>query len=50
MLSCMNSLSQDDVLTTGGGDKDVSFLTSLIHGGDLIAYRATVKTRGLNCG
>lgn len=38
-----NLLSQDDVLTASGGDKDVSFLTSFIHGRYLVAY----KERGL---
>lgn len=33
--------AQDDVLTAGGGDKDVSLLTGLIHGGDLITCTAT---------
>lgn len=33
--------AQDDVLTAGGGDKDVSLLTGLVHGGDLITCTAT---------
>lgn len=39
--SWSNLLSQDDVLTASGGDKDVSFLASLVHGGHLVTYGAT---------
>lgn len=28
--------AEDDVLAAGGGDKDVSLLTGLVHGGDFI--------------
>lgn len=35
-LSCVDVLAQNDVLTAGGGNKDVSFLARLIHGGDLV--------------
>ncbi len=45
IISLSNLPSQDDVLTAGGGDEDVSFLASLIHGGDLVTYRGTERER-----
>lgn len=44
-----NVLSQDDVLAASGGDEDVSFLTSLVHGGNLVTYKAT-EGEDLYCG
>lgn len=44
-----NVLSHDDVLAASGGDEDVSFLTSLVHGGDLVTYKATER-EDLYCG
>lgn len=34
--SRVDVLGHDDVLTAGGGNKDVSLLARLIHGGDLV--------------
>lgn len=46
----VNLLSLNDVLTASGGDKDVPFLRSLVHGGNLISYSGRGTKGGLNCG